>query len=150
MPPYNFSWIEPAVIAGLAMPDSREDLAWLRANGIEVLVSLTEYLPRREWINEAGLLSVHIPIRDMSAPTLEQFEVFRQTMERAKSQGMGVAVHCAAGRGRTGTMLAAHLITQGQPAEAAIQAIRTARPGSIETSEQIQALVRYGSRQSGG
>jgi atypical dual specificity phosphatase len=143
MPPYHFSWIEPSVVAGLAMPDSREDLAWLRENGIQVLISLTEYLPRREWINEAGLMSVHIPIPDMDAPNLRQFELCRQTIEKAKSQNMGVAIHCAAGRGRTGTMLAAYLIDQGQGAAEAIQAIRTARPGSIETQHQVAALVHY-------
>ena len=110
--PFGFSWVEPPHLAALGRPD-RDDLAWLREQGIQVLVSLTEEPMPRHWVNDAGLMAVHIPVPDMAAPTGRQLELAVSTIGRAKRSGLGVAVHCAAGQGRTGTVLAAYLVTTG-------------------------------------
>ena len=68
-------------------------------------------------------------------------------IERANRQKMGVAVHCTAGLGRTGTILAAFLVSQGLSAERALERIRKLRPGSVETSEQVQAIEEFARRQ---
>ena len=54
-----------------------------------------------------------------------------------------VAVHCEAGLGRTGTMLAAYLISQGESAGAAIGRVRVVEPAAVETSQQMQFLKQY-------
>lgn len=144
--PIGFSWVDRPHLAALAAPDSADDLSWLRRNGIEILISLTEYPPPRQWINEAGLMNVHSPIPDMTAPTVRQLEHCLDAIERGKQSGLGVAVHCAAGRGRTGTILAAYFVSQGKTAEAAIDHVRQLRPGSIETPEQEQAVRDYARR----
>jgi len=51
-------------------------------------------------------------------------------------------VHCGAGLGRTGTVLACYLISRGLCAEHAIDRVRDARPGAIEAINQI-AFVYY-------
>ena len=56
---------------------------------------------------------------------------------------MGVAVHCLAGRGRTGTVLAAYFVHRGLPAREAIQKVRDLRPGSIEVPEQEDAIRAF-------
>ncbi len=56
---------------------------------------------------------------------------------------MPVAVHCIAGLGRTGTILACYLVGQGISAEEAITTIRKWRPGSIEISEQEAVIYEY-------
>ena len=144
--PNGFTWIDKSLLAALACPDSLEDLAWLRKQGIEVLLSLTEDPPRRDWVNDAGLLVMHVPVEDMEAPTQGQLDRCVSAIERANGQGMGVAVHCGAGLGRTGVILAAYFVAKGVSAQNAIGKVRRLRPGSIETDEQADAVVEFARR----
>jgi atypical dual specificity phosphatase len=147
--PRGFSWIKRPLLAGLAMPRDREEFTWLRAHGIQVLLSLSEDPARRDLVNDAGLMSVHEPIDDFTAPSVEQLERCVSVIDRAHAQNMGVAVHCGAGKGRTGTILAAWLVSQGQPADEAINRIRELRPGSLEVEEQEEAVREFARRRSG-
>lgn len=140
--PYGFSWVDPQFLAALGRPDEA-DLAWLRDQGVQVVITLTEHPLPRSWVNDAGLMAVHIPVPDMDAPSGRQLRAAVDTIERAKKSGMGVAVHCAAGKGRTGTVLAAYLVTQGMTAGEAIRKVRELRPGSIETFEQERAVIEW-------
>src|SRR5438445_9937472 len=106
-PPQGFSWVEKPLLAALARPTSPDEFAWLREQGIEVLLSLTEDRPRRDWADDAGLLVFHEPLEDMEAPTQEQLDRAVSAVTRATSLNKGVAVHCGAGLGRTGVVLAA-------------------------------------------
>jgi atypical dual specificity phosphatase len=146
--PSGFTWIEKPLLGGMARPDSREDLDWLRENGIELIVSLSEEPLRREWVNEAGLLSIHIPVEDMEAPTQEQLDHAISAIRRANARPMGVAVHCTAGLGRTGVVLACWLVANGMSASNAIARVRRLRPGSIETDDQAEAIAEFARRQS--
>lgn len=140
--PYGFSWVDPPLLAALGRPDEA-DLAWLREQGVQVVLTLTEHPLPRAWVNDAGLMAVHIPVPDMEAPSERQLRTAVGTIERAKKSGLGVAVHCAAGKGRTGTVLAAYLVSQGMSAGEAIRKVRELRPGSVETHEQEQAVREW-------
>jgi atypical dual specificity phosphatase len=144
--PDGFSWIDKPLVAGLARPGSIEELLWLREQGIEMLISLTEEPPRRTWINEAGLFLIHIPVEDLTAPTQEQLDQSISAIRKAHERGWGVGVHCGAGLGRTGTILACYLITQGLSAKNAIARVRRLRPDSIENDEQERAVVDFAER----
>jgi atypical dual specificity phosphatase len=146
MAPQGFSWIEKPLLAALARPSSPEDLEWLRAQGVEVLVSLTEDRPRRDWTDAAGLLVFHEPLEDMEAPSQEQLDRVVSALSRAMSSKKGAAVHCGAGLGRTGVVLAAFFVARGATAQNAIARIRRLRPGSIETDEQAEAIEHYARR----
>jgi atypical dual specificity phosphatase len=146
MPPPKFSWVDQPRLAAMAQPESAADLAWLRRHGIEVLVSLTEEPPPRHWVNEAGLLAVNVPVPDMEPPSDRQLDHLLATIGKATASGMGVAVHCRAGLGRTGTVLAAYFVAGGMPPREALEKVRTLRPGSVETAEQERAVERFASR----
>ena len=148
MPP-GFTWVDKPRLAALALPESADDLAWLRKNGVEVLVSLSEEPPPRRWVNDAGLMLVHVPVPDMTAPTLRQLDLIVDAVDRAVKSGMGAAVHCTAGKGRTGTALAAYFVTKGLSPAAAIEKVRDLRPGSIETPDQEHAVEEFADRRRG-
>jgi atypical dual specificity phosphatase len=58
--------------------------------------------------------------------------------------GKPVLVHCAAGKGRTGAVLAAYMIKKENfTAEQAIEKIRLMRPGSVQSITQETALSMY-------
>jgi atypical dual specificity phosphatase len=144
--PSGFSWIDKPLLAALARPSSPEDFHWLRSQGIELLLSLTEDRPRRDWAEDASLLVFHEPMEDMEAPSQEQLDRCVSAIVRANERKMGVAVHCGAGLGRTGVVLAAYFVARGLSAANAIARTRRLRPGSIETDEQAAAVELFARR----
>jgi atypical dual specificity phosphatase len=141
--PHGFSWIEKPQLAALGRPDSQEDLDWLRRQGIDLLISLTEEPPFSRWVNEANLMLMHVPVPDMEAPSPAQLNRCVSSILKAHETKLNVAVHCGAGLGRTGVILACYFVTRGATAEEAIARVRRLRPGSIETEEQATAIEEY-------
>ena len=80
---------------------------------------------------------------DFTAPTLKQVEQALTMIHFYLEKNMPVAVHCIAGLGRTGTILACYLVREGMSADKAITAIRRWRPGSIETLDQEAIIHEY-------
>jgi atypical dual specificity phosphatase len=141
--PSAFSWIDKPLLAAMARPTDPDELIWLRQQGIQLLLTLTEDRLRRDWVEEAGLLVFHVPMIDMEAPCLELLDQCVSAIRRANERQMGVAVHCGAGLGRTGVVLAAYLVDKGMTAENAISRARRLRPGSIETEEQAEVIEEF-------
>lgn len=119
------------------------DFEFLKDNGFEAIVSLSEFPLSEVLIEEFGFTVKHIPVRDFEAPTLEQIENFVAFAENARSEGKKLVVHCDAGIGRTGTMLACYLVSKGYSAADAIEEVRIRRPGSLETIEQEEVVLKY-------
>ncbi len=133
----HFAWLVPNKIAALSYPETQDAFTLLWQLGIRVLVNLTETpLPP----NNVGILVVHIPIEGFTAPTLEQV---KQAISILQDTRVPIGVHCVAGLGRTGTILACYLVRQGISATQAMQAIRAWRFGSIETVDQEAIIYEY-------
>ncbi len=145
--PKNFSWLIQGEIAGMARPWSIvTDLEFLKDNGIEAIVSLTLIPLHKTLIEEFGFEYKHIPIPDFTSPTQDQIEEFLFFANGLVSSKKKIVVHCDAGIGRTGTMLACYLVSKGHTALQAISEVRRRRPGSIETLEQENTIIKYEER----
>jgi len=99
----------------------------------------------------AGLLWTNAPVVDYMPPD-ERFErvwpAIREEIIGRLEAGQRVLVHCRAGRGRSGAIVAALLVAGGMLPDAAIAAVRVARPGAIETAGQ-ETWVRRLAAQTG-
>ncbi len=115
----GFSWIEQDTLAAMARPgrerDLEEDMTWLQSAGIRVLVSLTEEPVSEKVLEKYGMEGLHLPVEDFTPPTLAQIDRFLEEVDRARLEGYALGIHCTAGKGRTGTMLAAYLVTRVDP-----------------------------------
>jgi atypical dual specificity phosphatase len=144
----NFGWILPGRLAGMARPrpGSAPELA---EAGVAAVLALTEDPPLAE-LAGAGLAVHHEPVADFGAPTPDALARCVAFVRERLASGRAVVVHCHAGYGRTGTVLAACLVDTGLAPSEAIATVRRLRPGSIETPEQEDAIRRYAGRVGGG
>lgn len=91
---------------------------------------------------ERSIALLSTPITDFSVP--DQRLDWPALIERFTGelrQGRRIAFCCLAGYGRSGMMAARLLIATGSTPEDAITAVRTARPGAIESEEQVAYLL---------
>lgn len=130
----------------MARPQELDEFLWLREQGIQLLIALSENPPRRDFVNDAGLLILHVPVEDMHSPTQKQIDFCLSAVHKAHAQEMAVGIHCTAGLGRTGVILACYFVVQGMSAKNAIGRVRRLRPGSIETDEQADAIADFARR----
>lgn len=156
---YGFYWLISGALAGCARPGLRwdgarsfddgdidADLASLRAQGIGALLSLTETSIEDEALGRSGLSSLHLPVPDFHAPSPDQLREALSFIDRHRTEGIGVAVHCRAGMGRTGTVLAAYLIRGGATPDDAIHTVREVCPHAVESKPQVEALKEFAKR----
>ncbi len=135
----SFKWVLPGQLAGCAKPgvwtSIERDMGLLQQLGIRLVVTLTE-TPLDPPPTAFGLRSLHFPIPDMGVPQPgEALRVCREIVHSI-SQGEPVAIHCKAGLGRTGTLLACTLVVLGSSAVEAVRAVRTVCPQYIQSDEQ--------------
>lgn len=86
----------------------------------------------------------HLPIMDMHIPDMA-FEAYWRgvapVFHRWLEAGERILVHCLGGLGRTGTIACRLLVESGIPPQEALELVRVARPGAVETPVQERYVL---------
>lgn len=128
--------------------DEEYDIRSLSRVEITHLITLTEPPPKELAVSEKLLEQYRIenskfPIPDMKAPTLKQAVDICKALDSLIQRGDKVAVHCKAGMGRTGTVLCAYLIWQGNDAISALERARNIEPRWVQSEAQVAFLEAF-------
>jgi atypical dual specificity phosphatase len=151
----RFRWLVPRTIAGAPHPDLNDGLTavapFLHAQGIGAIVTLYDK-PLSPEPGTLGFQYLFVATPDFRPPP-DLTHILSFIAEQSE-QGRGVLVHCFAGIGRTGTVLAAWLLRQ-DPSLTTAEAIERVRDCYIpeyarlrfpEHASQEKALEQFAQR----
>jgi len=149
----DLTWIIPGELAAMSRPGSgvglARELRALRELGIRRILTLAER-PLGVGLGRLPFSKIHhLAIDDFTAPPQGVLDWAVELIDEARRAGEPILVHCYMGLGRTGMVLACYLVHRGRTAEEAIEYVRSLRPGSVECSEQVEAVREFESRRGG-
>ena len=140
--PDKFSWVIENKLAGSGIPTSIDEVQWIIEQGVKSIVTIREEPLADNWIKDVNYL--HVMSNDMGVPEFNDLTHTVDFIHRRITNKEPVLVHCLAGMGRTGVVLACYLVKyQNMSADEATQKIREERPGSIQSYPQEEIIFRF-------
>jgi atypical dual specificity phosphatase len=147
----KFDWIEDGVLAASGIPLGLKDVQFLKEQGIAAIVTLTEHpLTSQkeitaEALNQLGMDTFHVPVDDQFPPTKVQVTDVLNFIRARQAENKPVLVHCAAGVGRTGTMLHAYFLAKGLGLNEAKLVVKSRRMASqwLMLTDRQKSFLEY-------
>lgn len=124
------------------------DMPELKRNGIKAILDVTAEFDGLDWsANGENLAYLNLPVLDHQSPLPEQL-VQAINWIRAHTEGGGVVVHCALGRGRSVLIVAAYLLSKNADwtVDKALDAIHCVRKTAGLNRDQLKSLKKAHSR----
>lgn len=139
-PPERYSRITDAIHVGGQY--TAGGFRRLQARGVSAVINLRDEFDNQE----AGIAPpryLYLPTVDNTPPRMEDICAGIRMIREEVARGGQVYVHCMLGVGRSATLAAAYLVTEGQSAEEAWQTIRQRRPFIRPTGEQVALVAQF-------
>lgn len=122
------------------------DMAQLRDEQITAVLDVTAEFAALDELSQSDDISyLNIPVLDHASPSHTQLQQAVNWLQRQRSEGRKVLVHCALGRGRSVLVLAAFLLSRhnSASAEKAVALIRQVRHTARLNKRQLAALRKF-------
>lgn len=143
----DLNWIVPQKLLAFSGPHSKSKIEngyplhapeayfpYYRKHNVTTIIRLNKKIYDARRFTDAGFHHLDLFFVDGSVPT-EQ--IVRQFLEVVETSAGAVAVHCKAGLGRTGTLIACFLMKHYKfTAAESIAWVRVCRPGSVIGPQQ--------------
>lgn len=148
--PPNFSEVSEKITAS-GLPSQPKHIRFVKSKGVSAIISLTEKPLPKNLIENTNIKYFHFPLQDHKPADPYNLLKIVDTVQRLVEDGHKVHVHCLAGHGRTGMVLAAYMMkTEGLSWMESLEKIRRIRPGSVEknqerTLREFEKILRPGS-----
>ena len=140
--PDKFSWLIKSKLAGSGIPTSINEVQWVLDQGIKSVVTIREEPLDESWTRDINYL--HVLSNDMGVPEFDDLIHAVDFIHSRITSNEPVLVHCLAGMGRTGVILACYLVKyQKMSASEATEKVREERPGSIQSYPQEEIIFRF-------
>jgi protein tyrosine phosphatase (PTP) superfamily phosphohydrolase (DUF442 family) len=122
-----------------------DDIERLQRQGVGAVINLcAERKDDQERLGQACMEYLWVPVIDMCAPTFEQIDQGVSWIERQLIADRVIYIHCAAGVGRSATLLASwYMYAHGVTVAKALSLLKTRHPQVSLTRRQIQRLHEY-------
>ncbi len=133
---------EQFLLGGVPMFD---DVERLQQQGVGAVVNLcAERLGDPSRLREAGMDYLWLPVVDANPPTLVQIRYGLTWIAGHIAAGRAIYIHCAAGIGRSATLLACwYVATKGLHVPQALHLIKKRRPQVAPTRRQLHRLQEF-------
>ena len=141
--PWSASWIVDGKVLAGPYPRSARSLTNLARAGIGLCINLHDRPLPADRLTALRMTELHLPVPDFTAPSPETLSQAVSAIDGEVASGRAVSVNCGWGYGRTGTVVACWLVSQGMAPSEAIGLVRERRPKSIETAEQELAVHSF-------